>query len=419
MENTKFANYKKYLVNEKYSMFLCITVFVMYSIVYMSKNCFAAAIAAIVSEKVMSKTQTGTIIAMFWLFYAIFQIPGGMLSNKYKPERLVFLGVVGSGLANLLLYFFHNYYAMIIIWSLNAIIQLGVWPSTFRILSKELHKNHRRNASYYIPMTFILGIALSYVFAAIVKKWEENFLISSVLLLISGFAFIIIYKFIDKKGGFVQDEETLEINEKKDNNRLCKSLIESGILIIIPAFVIQFFVSNGIKVFAPVMLTELFPNLSVSVSNLLSGVISISTAFGILFLNFFYPKRIKSSTVTITVMFGIALTMNVVLIYAQKISWVIFFLTIVMALIPLTAITQFINVLIPKKFAKDNCDVSVAGILNAVASFGILISSYAVGELSDNYNWTTVFIIFTIMLIIAILLVCIANNKWNIFASEK
>ncbi len=417
MQKVKVKN--KYITEERSSLILCVIVFAMYSMVYMSKNCFAAAIAAIVNEGFMTKSQTGLIIAMFWFFYAIFQVPGGIISNKFKPELLVFIGVAGSAVVNLSLYFFHNYYAMMIIWSLNAVIQFGVWPSTFKILSRQLHKNHRDVASYYIPMTFILGLGISYLIAAVVKRWQDNFLVSAVLLIIGAVLFIVTYKLIENKGAFTEEESITEEKKKANNSELINQLVKSGVIILIPAFAIQLFVSNGIKVYAPVMLMELFPSLSVSVSNILGGIISISTALGILFLNIFYPKRIKSSTVTISIMFEIALAMCLVLIFAQKINWTIFMLITVIALIPLTSITQFVNVIIPRKFAFQNLDVQVAGILNSVASFGILISSYGVGLLSDNFNWTVIFIIFSILLFSGIVLTFFANKNWNNFANEN
>ena len=99
----------------------------------------------IVDEGFMTKFQTGVISSVFWLTYAIMQIVGGVVVDKWKPEHFITIGMIGSGVANLLIYFFYeNYIATLIIWSLNAVIQFGVWPAVFKIMSTMLIANSMR-----------------------------------------------------------------------------------------------------------------------------------------------------------------------------------------------------------------------------------------------------------------------------------
>ncbi|MBQ9921974.1 MAG: MFS transporter, partial [Clostridia bacterium] len=109
---------RKYIEDHKKSIYLFLLVFISYALVYMTKNCYSAAMTSIVAEGIMTKSQTGFIAAMFYLVYAPFQIIGGILSDKYDPGKLILTGVIGAGAANLLVYFFStNYIAMTIIWS--------------------------------------------------------------------------------------------------------------------------------------------------------------------------------------------------------------------------------------------------------------------------------------------------------------
>ena len=126
---------RKYLVDKKLSLVLFAVVFLTYSLVYMTKNCYSAAMAAIVAEGIMTKSQTGLISAAFYIVYAPFQIVGGFAADKYPPHRLILIGTMSAGIANLLIYFFtQSYVAMLIIWSLNALAQFGIWPSIFKIV---------------------------------------------------------------------------------------------------------------------------------------------------------------------------------------------------------------------------------------------------------------------------------------------
>ena len=68
---------RKYVADHRYSGLLFVLVFMMYSLVYMTKNCYSAAMASIVDAGIMTKSQTGLIAACFYLVYAPFQIIGG------------------------------------------------------------------------------------------------------------------------------------------------------------------------------------------------------------------------------------------------------------------------------------------------------------------------------------------------------
>ena len=103
MKNVHFENRK---ISRRFFWFM----WFMYSVVYMTKNCFSAAMASIVFEGVMTKSQTGLIVSAFNLVYAPLQIAGGGFADKYDPEKLVKLGLIGGGIANLIIFLNQNYY---------------------------------------------------------------------------------------------------------------------------------------------------------------------------------------------------------------------------------------------------------------------------------------------------------------------
>ena len=57
-------------------------IFLLYAVVYMTKNMFTSAMAIIVEEGFMTKSQTGLINAIFWIVYAPFQIIGGFAVDR-------------------------------------------------------------------------------------------------------------------------------------------------------------------------------------------------------------------------------------------------------------------------------------------------------------------------------------------------
>ena len=89
-----------HLENKKVSRHFFVFLFLMYTFVYMTKNCFNAALADIVAEGVLTKSQTGFITAMFYVVYAPLQILGGIVADKYSPELMIKVGLIGGAGAN-------------------------------------------------------------------------------------------------------------------------------------------------------------------------------------------------------------------------------------------------------------------------------------------------------------------------------
>ena len=83
---------------------LFVYLFMMYAVVYMTKSMFSSAMATIVEEGFMTKSQTGLINAVFWLVYALFQVVGGFAADKYSPHKLITIGLVGAIIANIVIY---------------------------------------------------------------------------------------------------------------------------------------------------------------------------------------------------------------------------------------------------------------------------------------------------------------------------
>jgi len=183
--------------NRKLSRCFFIFIWVMYAIVYMTKSCFSAAMASIVFEGIMTKSQTGLIISAFNLVYAPLQIFGGVFADKYDPEKLIKIGLVGGGIANLIIYLNQNYYLVLTVWILNAVVQFALWPAVFKIVSSQIVKEDRKNATYYISFGTTAGLFLAYLVAAFLPSWEYNFAVSAAALLLLALVWHIVTKRVE------------------------------------------------------------------------------------------------------------------------------------------------------------------------------------------------------------------------------
>ena len=252
-----------HLENKPISKHFFIYIWILYATVCMTKNCFGSAMAAIVAEGVLTKSQTGLITALFYLVYAPLQIPGGMLADKYNPERLVQIGLIGAAAVNTVIFFNHNYYVMLIAWVINALLQAPLWPAVFKIISSQLAASARPRMIFYISFSNSFGLLMGYVIAAFIPSWEYNFAISAAVLAILA---ICMYELCIRYGYYTSsttgEKKTKSKDTKKSDLSTWKLFAASGFFMVLPAIMLRSMIDQGTKTLSPTMLMESYAHIS-------------------------------------------------------------------------------------------------------------------------------------------------------------
>ena len=411
---------RKYLVDKKLSLVLFAVVFLTYSLVYMTKNCYSAAMAAIVAEGIMTKSQTGLISAAFYIVYAPFQIIGGFAADKYPPHRLILIGTMSAGIANLLIYFFtQSYVAMLIIWSLNALAQFGIWPSIFKIVSNELAQTHAPFAIFYIGLASITGLLLSYVIAVFVKNWENNFLISAIALFVITVVFFVSYNRIEKQMVVEEVKPKVEPNpapREKKKGEFLKIFIKSGVPFMCVVYIIHAMLNIGIKTVAPVMLMESYENISPSLANALNIILVLGGVAGIFVASIGILRRPSPPIVMLGFMsLGLPFLILVSKVGEVHVSLVVISMAAIMVIMA-SASTGFLRM--SRAFLPYGCVGTISGILNCMASLGIVLSNFLFTKFSEDYGWgfTTRFWIY--INVAAIVLCLVTIPIWKKFVKN-
>lgn len=410
---------KKHLVDKRKSLALFAVVFILYSLVYMTKNCYSAAMASIVEQGIMTKSQTGTIAAAFYLIYAPFQVIGGIAADKFSPHKLILLGIAGGGVCNLLVYFLsENYIAMLIIWSFNAAIQFGVWPSVFKIMVSELAPEHRTRGVYFINFSVTAGLMLSYVTASFIDKWQNNFLFSTFILFALFAIFFIFYRSVSKSMVDASPEEKKTIvTHKKTGRELFFLVLKSGVPILLIVYVIQSVLHIGLKALAPVMLLESYDEITAQSANLLNVIIIIAAPVGLLIGGLPIFKKFSYPTV-IAMLFGISIPLVFVMTFIGEANLFVILVAFVFISLAMSATTTYFSYC-SKTFEKYGMGGVLSGMFNCMSSLGLVLANYVFMKVAESFGWEITTKVWFIMVIFAFLLVLVALKLWGKFMRES
>ncbi len=387
--------------------------YVAYVMVCMTRTCFSAATAQVVKEGLMTKSQTGLITTSFYLVYAALQVPGGMLADKIKPIKLVMLGIIGTFIANTVIYFNNRFYVMLIFWVLNGLSQMGFWPAILKILASDVITKNVKNSSFLFSTSTAIGFSFSYLVASLVKKWQDNFLFSSFMMMVIFFMLLLFLKPIK----YVTCENNTEEGKVAENNiNILKVLNSGGFMLLVPAIFLWTLVKTGTAALMATMLMESYDNVSSSLGNLITSISVFSGIFGVLFVKILLDKFKKlNQLIVFEISFLILLPFW---IFMPKIGVINFWFaafSLYLTQLLLAAGQLIINIDYVMVFSKFGKEATVSGIVNAVASFAFVAANYGSTRVADVFGWKTLCTIFLIMIIAINLLMFFVLPIWEKF----
>lgn len=401
-------NINIHLESKNVSRYFFWFIWLMYAFVTMTKNCYNSSMADIVSEGLLTKSQTGFITAMFYLVYTPLQIVGGMVADKYSPERVIKIGLIGAGIVNTIIFFNQNYYVMLASWIFNAAIQFGIWPSTFKIVSSQLVRSDRKSMAFYLSFSATGGLLFSYLVAAFVPKWQYNFAVSAIVL----FVFAVLLHIYEKHlNPYMKWDKISENNEEVSEASLTLGQVFSkyGFYYVLLVTFLSIIVSQARSSLTPVMLVESYGNISPSLGNLLNIFLIISGIVGTL-----VAGKIAKKIFNVTKAWSLALILCVpffaVVYFVGKLSvgLIIISLCIVSGFDSFAALMRTNYTML---YAKSGKSGTAAGILNSGMALSYVTVAYGVTKFVELTNWQIYAAVMIVLLILSSFILIIPTIK--------
>ena len=419
----------RYLTNKKVSICLFAALLSSFTFISMTKQCFSSAMTFIKAEGIMDSSQTGTIVAVFYLVYGVLQLVGGILTDKWRPERFITFGFMGAGLCNLAIYVNQifdlvgkeNTFAFIlVVWVLNACSQFAVWPAVFKMCASMLEKDHRSHALFLISFANSLGTVINYAVAALIPHWTLNFLISAVGLIAFAVAWEAMMSFGVKRH---LKEETVEApkapnhthyHDKQKDVNIFVLMAASGMLLFLVVLLTRSIFDNGLKTLVATMINDNYSDVTPAVATALSIIILVMGALGPTLAHQIYPRFVKNEITATIILFSVATPFGILLLLTGTVDywWIVVFLSFLVLM--MNASSLFTNY-IAARFNKWGKSATIAGATNMMASLGIVVSNFVFTRISEGYGWHVTIWVWVVLLVIANVLLWVIAPMWKKF----
>ncbi len=400
------------------SLILFLFLFVMYAIVYMTKSIFSSAMASIVEEGFMTKSQTGLINASFWFVYAVFQFFGGFAVDKFSPKKMIMIGMAGAIVSNAVIYLSvvhlsRPYPVIIAAWMFNAIAQFGLWPGVFKIMSTQIIPELRGTATFWILFSGTFGAGISMLVASFVKHWRHNFIVSIIGLS----ATLVIYALIDSfiVDTSIPDEGINETRDVPEKAKMTPLLISSGLTVMLVVCMLRGAVDNGIRMMTPVMLMESYEGLPASISTRMSTILIVFSVFGTLVAGWVHSKITTFEPKAQIALFTLSLLPLSAVCFLGRVHYVVILAALCITTVLLQGVSPFTQSFISLRFEKYGRIGTVAGIVNAAASVGNILASYVFAKMAEIMPWRWVAVSWIAVVALCIILCISVYRRWKRF----
>ncbi len=397
--------------------YLLVLLFLVYTVIYISKSMFSSAMASIVEAGDMTKSQTGAISAVFWIVYAILQIPGGLAADRYKPSHLIMLALVGAAIANVVIYFNQQYEVIMITWACNAAVQFGIWPGIFKIMTTEMMPSMRKTGMFWMIFGTSFGIGISMLIASFVSYWRQNFLVSTVMLTSMIVLWLISYPLLEKRM-VITEPEPVKVKGVSKEAMGWKEIFKTGVWGLALAAFLRTAVDNGLKNQTPTMLMESYENMPAAISNRFGAILTLFSFFGALLLKPFQKYVTTNEAKGVSIGLTVALPLMLTTCLVGKIHYLPLLAILCIAQMMVTCIGPYSGSFSAGRFAYCGKSGTVAGFVNALASLGNVAATYGFATIADNASWRIVMLSCSILLATTILACLIVLPAWTRFTNK-
>lgn len=424
--------------SEKIGKYLFLLCWAAYFTSYLGRLNFSSAMSSIIEDGVLSFSQAGTVSMIYFFAYGIGQLCNGILGDKWKPQIMVFVGLLCSGMANFLMGAVHSFPFMAILWGINGYMQSMIWPPIIRIFAEKYSDEKKLKYSVDIVSSMAAGTLMSYFLSACAMHffhWKAAFYLAAGILIVVSLVWIAGYggvetavrkqegrlpgEAVSQKDPKVTDAEPAEQETAVLGSRkpFLPLLLGSGLIGILFPVMIHGILKDGVTQWVPTYIYDSF-DVSASFSVIVTMILPLINLSGAYLARFFAGKHPAQEVRTSLYFFGAAMTALLGLLIWGTCAAVLSALLFAVITASMMAVnTLYVN-MIPLHFEKEGRVSTVSGFLNSVAYLGSAISTFTIGVLVERAGWS-VTILSWVVITAAAFLVCFGLRKRVFTGSGK
>lgn len=409
------------MVKEKFSYWrkrVFIATWITYGTFYLGRVNIAIAIPGMIKDLGYSKTQLGMVLSCLFFAYAAGQFINGQLADKWGARRFISIGLIASGILNILFGLTGLLTAMMLLWGLNGYFQSMGWAPSVKTVANWFPVKKRGKMSGILGSSYQIGNAYSWALAGMVVGlfgWRWAFFIPGGLLILSAIHWFIRGRNAPEEVGLptIEEEDREELREfehRKDHHigfSYTLSLVLKSKRIWSAAIALFFLniVRYGFMGWAPTFMFEV-QKARISNAAFKAMLLPLAGSIGAVFAGyasdkFFQHRRAPMATIML-IFLGIFAWLYPEIPAG---NWVLSLGCL--TLIGFTTYGPHVTIVatMPMDFGTRKASASATGFIDCFGYIGAAFTGVGSGWLIDNFSWNAAFYFWVISAFITAVLV--------------
>ncbi len=255
-----------------------------YTTAYLNRLNLSAALHGIMEALTITATQGGLLQTAFAVAYAAGQIVNGAISNRVDPVRHVFIGILFSGVCNVLMGVCGQFAPLLCLCVLNGAFQSMLWIPVVRLIALNFpDQTSREKANLIISMTMMFGHLGAWALSGYIAGWigwRYAFIAPAALVLPAcAVAFLLFRRAAPQRNAPMPASVQIKTPRNRAAGQSLSLFLASGFILLLFGCVLFGFVRDGIVTWLPSILGGMSGGNSVTATSL-SLIIPVVNAGG-------------------------------------------------------------------------------------------------------------------------------------------
>ena len=406
---------------EKFLFWLC---WIAYFSTYIGRLNYSASLTGIILSEGFSKGQAGMIGTAFFFAYGAGQFVSGFLGDRLAPKKMVFTGLMVSGLCNLAMAGAKSSGLMTAVWCVNGLFQAFIWSPMIRLMYEYYKTETRMKACVSLNSSVPIGTMAAYGLTALViwlSGWRTMFVLAGAALIGTSLFWITGMKRVERyaaESGKMAEMPSGETGGSAKAAVNWKSLlIQSGFLFLMMALFVQGALKDGVTTWVPTDISETY-GLSAILAITSTMVIPVFNLLGVYLASFANLHWFRNEVRTAGAFFVVSAAAILVLRLSSGRSMAVSFLMLALATTAMMAVNTMLIAVLPSYFGVIGRASSVSGLLNSSVYAGGAVSTYGIGALSVALGWNATIVIWFLMAAVSAVICFLTVRKWIAYRKE-
>ena len=406
---------------EKFLFWLC---WIAYFSTYIGRLNYSASLTGIILSEGFSKGQAGMIGTAFFFAYGAGQFVSGFLGDRLAPKKMVFTGLMVSGLCNLARAGAKSSGLMTAVCCVNGLFQAFIWSPMIRLMYEYYKTETRMKACVSLNSSVPIGTMAAYGLTALViwlSGWRTMFVLAGAALIGTSLFWITGMKRVERYAAESGKMEEMPSGETGGSAKAAVNwkslLIQSGFLFLMMALFVQGALKDGVTTWVPTYISETY-GLSAILAITSTMVIPVFNLLGVYLASFANIHWFRNEVRTAGAFFVVSAAAILVLRLSSGRSMAVSFLMLALATTAMMAVNTMLIAVLPSYFGVIGRASSVSGLLNSSVYAGGAVSTYGIGALSVALGWNATIVIWFLMAAVSAVICFLTVRKWIAYRKE-